>query len=64
MLLKLSKKILLNLEEKENLTEVSLLIDTGFCRLSVGFTICTFLPPAKFRFMLLLNGLCYEPETF
>ena len=33
MLLTLSKMLLMNLAEEENLTEVSLLIDTGFARL-------------------------------
>ena len=32
MLLKLSKVLLMNLTEKENLTGVRLLIDTGFAR--------------------------------
>ena len=32
MLLKLSKMLLMNLAEKENLTGVSLVIDTGFAR--------------------------------
>ena len=32
MLLKLSKMLLMNLAEEENLTGVSLLIDTGFAR--------------------------------
>ena len=39
MLLKLSKMLLMNLTEEENLGGVSLLIDTGFCQISLGLTV-------------------------